>query len=97
MSSGLKVKESAWCRRESEEVEPIVSFAEIMSEELAEQLEVYFVMSFFGSVLINVYIRQHGNVYTCISEHSFGYLFFQFYFSIHLKYSKECVFNWEDL
>ncbi|VDK82375.1 unnamed protein product [Litomosoides sigmodontis] len=39
MSSGLKVKESAWCRRESEEVEPIVSFAEIMSEELAEQLE----------------------------------------------------------
>ncbi|CAG9535887.1 unnamed protein product [Cercopithifilaria johnstoni] len=39
MSSGLKVKESAWCRKESEEVEPVVSFAEIMSEELAEQLE----------------------------------------------------------
>uniref|UniRef100_A0A0R3RXU0 Serine/threonine-protein kinase RIO3 n=1 Tax=Elaeophora elaphi TaxID=1147741 RepID=A0A0R3RXU0_9BILA len=39
MSSGLKVKGSAWCRKESEEVEPVVSFAEIMSEELAEQLE----------------------------------------------------------
>lgn len=42
MSSGLKVKESAWCIKENEEVEPVVSFAEIMSEELAEQLEVYF-------------------------------------------------------
>ncbi|OZC11498.1 RIO1 family protein [Onchocerca flexuosa] len=38
MSSGLKVKESAWCRKESVE-EPVISFAEIMSEELAEQLE----------------------------------------------------------
>lgn len=46
MSSGLKVKESAWCRKENEEVEPVVSFAEIMSEELAEQLEVYFVYFF---------------------------------------------------
>ncbi|EFO27525.1 atypical/RIO/RIO3 protein kinase [Loa loa] len=39
MSTSLKVKESAWCKKGSEEVEPVVSFAEIMSEELAEQLE----------------------------------------------------------
>uniref|UniRef100_A0A8R1Y0B6 Serine/threonine-protein kinase RIO3 n=1 Tax=Onchocerca volvulus TaxID=6282 RepID=A0A8R1Y0B6_ONCVO len=38
MSSGLKVKESAWCSKENGE-EPVISFAEIMSEELAEQLE----------------------------------------------------------
>lgn len=35
----MKLKESAWCRNEVEEGEPVVSFAEIMSEELAEQLE----------------------------------------------------------
>lgn len=39
MSSGLKVKESAWCKKETEEMESVISFAEIMSEELAEQLE----------------------------------------------------------
>uniref|UniRef100_A0A915PAW3 non-specific serine/threonine protein kinase n=1 Tax=Setaria digitata TaxID=48799 RepID=A0A915PAW3_9BILA len=38
MSSGLKVTGSVWCRKESD-VEPVISFAEIMSEELAEQLE----------------------------------------------------------
>ncbi|MCP9259182.1 Serine/threonine-protein kinase RIO3 [Dirofilaria immitis] len=38
MLSGLKVKQSAWCRKENGK-EPVISFAEIMSEELAGQLE----------------------------------------------------------
>ncbi|VDN04180.1 unnamed protein product [Thelazia callipaeda] len=38
MSSGLKVKDSAWCKNEREVDEPVMSFAEIMSEELVDQL-----------------------------------------------------------
>ncbi|VDN36895.1 unnamed protein product [Gongylonema pulchrum] len=38
MASAMKVKESPWCRQNNND-EPVVSFEEIMSLELAEQLE----------------------------------------------------------